>query len=312
MSRELEDRIADIATRQHGVVTRAQLVEAGLSSSAVSRRLTSGRIRRLHRGLYLAGPIPGPRYLEMAAVLASGPDSVVSHLTAASMWGIRSSNVARQGSPSPNSYAEPVDITLAGGNRGRRPGIRTHRVVRLETHERTVREGVPVTTPARTLADLAGIVGSRELENAVARAEREGLVTREALSGLLVRGRRGTEALRAVLRAHGGAALTRSEAESRLLTLLRQAGLPPPATNVKVGRYEIDFLWRAEGIALEVDGFQHHSLRPRFEGDRRKDAWLLAAGIKVVRLSWRQITRDAMATAVQVGQALALARRDPV
>ncbi len=98
--------------------------------------------------------------------------------------------------------------------------------------------------------------------------------------------------------------MTRSEAELRFLELIRRAGLPAPAVNVTFGRYEIDFLWRAQGIAVEVDGFRYHASRLRFEGDRRRDSWLLAHGIQVIRLSWRQITDDAVATAVQVGQAL--------
>jgi very-short-patch-repair endonuclease len=144
----------------------------------------------------------------------------------------------------------------------------------------------------------------------VARAEREGLATREALNILVARHPRrpGTPALRAVLESEGGPTLTRSEAEAKFHTLTRCAGLPPPEINVGVGPYELDFLWRAEGIAVEVDGFRHHSSRPRFEGDRRKDAWLLANGITVIRLSWRQIVHEPLATAVLIGQALARAK----
>jgi very-short-patch-repair endonuclease len=184
-----------------------------------------------------------------------------------------------------------------------------HRVARLDQDEWSMVDGIPVTTPARTLADLAGVVGSRELELAVARAEREGLVSGECLSGMLrrYRNRAGARVLRAVLQRRGGPALTRSEAEDRFLSLVRTAALPPPETNVRIGSYEIDFLWRSEGIAVEIDGYRHHSSKPRFESDRRKDTWLLAGGIKVIRLSWQQITRDGIATAVQVAQALALA-----
>jgi very-short-patch-repair endonuclease len=121
--------------------------------------------------------------------------------------------------------------------------------------------------------------------------------------------RRGIRTFRSVINVQGGPAFTRSEAEARFIELVRQAGLPVLRANVTLGRYEIDFLWRSEGIAVEVDGYRHHSARPRFEGDRRKDAWLLAAGIRVLRLSWLQITQEAMATAVQLGQALALAGR---
>lgn len=143
----------------------------------------------------------------------------------------------------------------------------------------------------------------------MARAEREGLVDGEAMDTLVARsrGRPGVAALRALVAAPAGPAFTRSEAEERFLALVREARLPAPELNVAIGRYEIDFLWRGAGIAVEVDGFRHHSSRPRFEGDRRKDTWLLAAGIKVVRLSWRQIVDDPVATAVQVGQVLARA-----
>jgi very-short-patch-repair endonuclease len=243
----------------------------------------------------------------MAAVLASGAGAVVSHQSAASLWGMRPARPTERWST--GADPEPVDVTVVGGNRGHRPGIRARRVARLDAGERTVRDGIPITTPARTLVDLAEVAGTRELERAVAWAEREGLVAREALAVLLTRhrGRPGTPALRAVLDVQGGPALTRSEAEARFLALVRKAGLPAPEANVTIGRYEIDFLWRTAGIAVEVDGFRHHSSRPRFEGDRSKDAWLLAAGTRVLRLSWRQIVHEAMATAVQVGQALARA-----
>jgi very-short-patch-repair endonuclease len=307
--REVEDRIAAAAARQHGVVTRRQLIDAGLSASAVSRRLAAGRLRSIHAGIYLVGPLLPPRALEMAAVLASAPGGVLSHLSAASLWGLR----AVRGGAAEKRFAgagvEPIDVMIAVSNRARRPGIRVHRVARLDDMDRTIHDAIPITTPARTLLDLARVVGTRDLENAVARAEREGLVSRDALTALVARHphRPGTPALRAVLAAGGGPALTRSEAEAKFLALVRTAGLPIPEANVSVGRYEIDFLWRSAGIAVEVDGFQHHSSRPRFEGDRRKDARLLAAGIHVVRLSWRQIADEAIPTAVQVGQALARA-----
>jgi very-short-patch-repair endonuclease len=314
MNRELEGRVAALAAGQHGVVTRGQLIAAGLSASAVNRRLKWGQIRQLHLGVFLVGPIVAPRAREMAAVLATGPGALVSHLSAASLWGLRQGPASTGGGRPERVEVEPVDITVVGGNRRCRPGIRVHRVVRLDAQERTEREGIPITAPGRTLIDLAGVVGRTELEGAVARAERERLVAREALSALLARhrGRAGMAALRAILRAPGGPCLTRSAAEAAFLALVRAAGLPAPEANVSIGRYEIDFLWRAEGIAVEVDGFRHHGARPRFEGDRSKDAWLLARGVKVMRLSWRQVTHDAVATAVQVGQALTRAGHDHV
>lgn len=210
----------------------------------------------------------------------------------------------------PASDAGPVDISVEGANRGHRPGIRVHRVTCLRPDERTVLHGIPITTPGRTLIDLAPVVATNQLEGMLARADRHGLVDREGLRKLLARHPRrpGVPALKAILELHKAPAFTRSEAESRFLQLARRAGLPRPDTNVTIGQYEIDFLWRAEGVAVEVDGYRYHSSRSSFEGDRRRDAWLLARGVKVVRLSWRQITEDAIATAVLVGQALARSR----
>jgi very-short-patch-repair endonuclease len=291
-----EERVAAVAARQHGVITHGQLREAGFSSGATGRRLRTGRLRLLHRGIYLASPFPLPHTAEMAAVLACGPGAVLSHVSAAALWGLHA------------GVSPPVDVTVVG-NRGRRPGIRVHRVDGLAPEDRSVREGIPVTGPGRTLIDVAGVLPTRELEQAVARAEREALVERETLLALVARraGHRGTAALRALLGAPGGPAFTRSAAEARLLALIREAELPAPECNVSVGRYEVDFLWRAAGIAVEVDGFRYHASRPRFEGDRHRDADLVAAGLTVVRLSWRQVTEEAVATAVRLGQALARA-----
>ncbi len=301
MSRALEERIAAVAARQHGVITHRQLTDAGLSDSAVARRLASGRMRPLHRGVYLAGAVPLARTREMAAVLAVGADATVSHFSAGALWRLR---------PVPGADAtEPVHVVVTVA-RGGRHGIRIHQVRRLTEEDRTTRDGIPVTTPLRTLLDLAAVLDKRELELTVARAERDGLVTDRALAAAVARrGHRGTPALAAVLGITGGPALTRSEAEEKLLGLIREARLPAPECNSKVGPYEVDFLWRAARLAVEVDGFRYHSSKPSFEGDRRKDAELVARGLTVLRLSWRQITGEAMATVAQVAQALACAGR---
>ncbi len=299
LRRELEERVAALAARQHGSVTRAQLVAAGLSQWAVGRRLRAGRLRQLHRGVYRVGPLEAPFAAEMAAVLACGPNAVLSHLSALAIWLPESDRASPRRHP-------PVEITTTNERGRRRPGIRVHQVARLDRDERTTQLGIPITTPARTLIDVAGAVGSGQIEAAVARAEREGLVARDELLRRLDRHRRrpGSGVLRAILEAHRDAALTRSAAEEAFLALVRKARLPHPETNVRIGAFEVDFLWRARGIAVEVDGFRYHSSRARFEGDRRRDAWLLAHGITVVRLSWRQVTEDALATAVQIGLAL--------
>lgn len=372
MTRDVEERIAATAAVQHGVITRGQLKEAGLSADAIDRRLKLGILWPIQLGVYGLGPVMLPRAPEMAAVLACAPEALLSHVSAVRVWlpgeglssfpdptkalegrGDRgSSNGPRARSPNrgrhapsgrgeprspnrgrhaPSSRGEPaapsrarrdsvlqsdtgpVHITVVGGNRGQRPGIFVHRVARLETDERAVRDGIPVTAPGRSLIDLAGMVGTRELEHAVARAEREGLVTLAALAKLVdrYRGRPGAPALRHVLRDRGGPALTLSEAEELFLALAREGGLPDPETNVPVGPYVLDFLWGKERIAVEIDGFRYHKRRPQFEGDRRKDAWLHTVGITVLRFTWRQVTRERVATAIRIGQALAIAAAAP-
>lgn len=301
----VEDRIRAIVARQHGVISRGQLLEAGLSPGVIDGRVRTRRLRPLHRGVYLYGALTGPlrpvRSGEMAAVLACGRGSVVSHESAASLWDIMR----------PRGGGEPVHVTHTGGDR-RRPGIRTHRVTSLpETHVADV-GGIPVTAPARTLLDLAGRVGSRALEQAVARAERRALIDVGELKVFVqsVGPRPGTPALRKTLDL-GEPALTRSEAEERFLALVRQGCLPAPRLNALIGPYEVDFLWPPQAVAVEVDGFAHHSSRRVFENDRRRDADLAARGIHVLRVTWRQLVDEPHAVLVRVARTLALSAVRP-
>lgn len=299
MRAELEEQIEALATRQHGVVTRAQMLELRLSGSAVGRRLKSGRLRPLHLGVYRLAPLGSERTTEMAAVLAGGPKAVLSHTNALHVWGLLRIDPPR-----------PVHVTVGGGGRSRRPGIVFHRTSALAQDERSQVDRIPVTSPARTIVDAAAILGTRAIEQAIGAAEREGLLSERELSTLPDRyaHRPGLPVLRALLGKRTEREFTRSEAERRFLELIRAGGLPNPHTNVSVGPYELDLLWPQEGVAVEIDSWAYHSSRSHFEGDRRKDNWLRARGIEVIRVSWRHITRRATETAVLVGQALALAR----
>jgi very-short-patch-repair endonuclease len=289
--------MADLAARQHGVATRAQLIGVGLTPAQVRQRIRSKRFRLLHRGVYLVTGVRMPRTREMAAVLACGPGSVVSHRSAAALLGLL---------PHPREPA-PVDVTVPGSDRGRRSGVRAHRVTSLGPDQVTEADGIPVTSAPRTILDLASVSSGRELERALARAERRELTNRAELMSLTAdqRARRGIRGLRALLLDEGRGALTRSEAEERFLVLVRRAQLPAPEVNVVVSGYEIDFLWRTERLAVEVDGFAHHSSKATFESDRRRDATLLARGFRVVRITWRQITDEPEAVLVRLAQALA-------
>jgi len=295
MSIEADRALWALARGQRGVVTRAQVLAAGWSARMLGRRIRAGVLREVHRGVYVVGPGEPPGAREKAALLAAGEGALLSHLTAAIRWGL-----------SAHATGAPIHVTLVGTGRGRIRGLHTHRVRRLEPDERSERDGLPLTSPARTLLDVATVVGERELERMLASAERSGLLPPATWPGLLARyrGRPGVAALRAVMEIPGGPAFTRSEAESAFLDLVRRSALPPPQANVVLGPWEVDFLWRSHRVVAEVDGYTWHRTRLDFERDRARDAWLSARRFRVLRFSWRQITRQSMETAVLLAQAL--------
>jgi very-short-patch-repair endonuclease len=300
----LDETLDRLGADQHGVVTRAQLLAEGLTRRMVERRVRSKRLRVVHHGVYQVGPTLAPRGREMAAVLACGPGSFVSYRSAGGLWQI----LARTGASAPvvAPVVGPVDVTVVGRDAGRRRGIRAHRVARLTAEEVTLIDGIPVTSPARTILDLARILDGREMERALARAERRELFSRAELASLIERhrGRPGMKGLARLCRDLGGPALTRSEAEIRFLELVRSSGIAVPEVNVMVLGYEIDFFWRSAGLAVEVDGFAFHSSWHQVEADRRRDTRLAAAGIQVIRITWRQIVDVPTRTIVDLARIL--------
>lgn len=306
MSATVERRIAELAAGQHGVVTRGQLLSAGLTSRQVQLRVEREGLRRLYGGVYALGHLRGrlepPHAAEMAAVLACGPGTLISHVHGAALWGL---------APKP-PRSKPIDVLVpADRTPTRRPGIVAHRASDLVTDDSSTVDGIPVTAPARTIADLAGVVTKRELERAIARAERLGLLSDEELKALVARwrGRPGARLLRAVILRAGGASLTRSEAESRFLELVRGTGLTRPEANVVVHGHELDFYWPDHEIAVEVDGFAYHGSRRSFVADRRRDAHLFStAGIRVLRFTWEQVVHEPKATLVTLARALSRGR----
>lgn len=293
---DIDSLIGELAAAQHGVVARRQLVAPGASAHRVKSRVLSGRLRPIHRGVYQVGPVAGRFAREMAAALACGPDVVVSHRSAGAMWEML---------PSAGSTV-PVELTTCADNPIRRPGLVVHRTLRLDTGEVTDLEGVPITTPARTLLDLSAVPNLRELEQALARAERSEPLSRTDLAYVVARRRRrpGANALRALLSDGVIPAMARSEAEERFLLLVRKAQLPPPETNVRVHGFEVDFFWRPQRVVVEIDGFAYHGSPLSFEGDRRRDARLAAQGMQVIRVTWRQLTNEPETVLVRLAQTL--------
>jgi very-short-patch-repair endonuclease len=270
------------------VVTITQLQAAGISKHAVARRVASGWLTRLHRGVYLVGPLPAPFSAEMAAVLACGRTALLSHHSAAAIWGFRP------------PHEGDVHVTVQG--RDARPlGVTVHRT--KDPVQAALHHGLPLTTPARTLLDLAPLLPQRDLDRAVEQAQVLNLTDRATLLRCS-KNRRGAPILKRAL--HHEPRLTRSEAEQRLLALIRAAGLPLPRSNVRLHGHEVDFLWPAQRLIVEVDGFAYHSTREAFERDRRRDAGLQALGYRVIRLTWRQIVHEPEATVARVATLLAI------
>jgi very-short-patch-repair endonuclease len=282
------------------VVGRDALLGAGISSHLIDNRVASGWLRPVHRGVYAVGPVQSTDAPEMAAALACGDRAFVSHGSAGGLW--------RMVTKRPR---EPIDVTVIALHAPRRRGIRPHRVQDLPADEVTRLRRIPVTTPARTLLDLGTVLPLRDLEQAIAQAERMYPGTQRRLLALLARypARPGTPKLRELLDGSSGPRLTRSEAEARFLDLVRRSGLPVPQSNVWLHGYEIDFLWRDRALAVEIDGFAFHRDRAAFEADRRRDAELAARGIQVLRITWRQLTEEPEATLVHLVRALALRGR---
>lgn len=294
MSRiDVEAVVLRIARTQDGVVARWQLHAAGMPMPLLDDRVKRRRLQRIARGVYVVPGLEGPHARVLASVLGAGPDAVASHETAGHLQQL-------VGHPGMSAH-----VSTSRGNPRRREGIVYHRV-RLAGDERTVCDGVPVTSPSRTLLDLAPTLPDRSLEQAVARALRHLGVTTEGLIQHLTRypGRPGTRRLRALLDADTAPSFTRSEAEERFLQLVRAAQLPAPDVNLLLHGYEVDFCWAHHGVVVEIDGLAYHTTRDAQLRDRRRDTSLAAAGIRVLRFTWQDLTRAREATLAKVALAL--------
>lgn len=337
--REVDAAIDALAVKQHGIVSRAQLLLAGVSGDAIRSRVARGWLRRLHQGVYGVGPVPGPRGREVAAVLASrigaqareelgggvvcadpggggareAPEDAsagtapperehharaespaVGHHSAAIMWRLLS---RRPGSA-------PVDVVTESYRRSR-PGIRYHRTRGLQPDELTLLDGVPITTPARTILDLAASGLERGIGAALQEGMALGLVTLDAVGALVQRHPKhpGAAALRELL-AHGDPVVLRSKLERRTRELLRRADVGPIQTNVKLLGYEVDTYLPDHRLVIEADGFATHSSPSAFEADRDRDGILIAAGYRVRRVTWKQVTREPEKLLVRIGMML--------
>jgi very-short-patch-repair endonuclease len=264
--------------------------------------VAAGRLTRIHRAVYAVGHgrLTG-RGRCMAAVLAYGPGAVVSYRSAGGLHGIRRDNRAR------------IDVTVPGTSARSRPGIHVHTTTTLEPIDITSVDGIPCTSVARTLLDLADVLDRRSVERAVDQAEVLHIFDLRAVDDVLARavGRRGAGVLRGVLAAYDGPTITRRELEERFLALCRAASLPSPAVNdwIVLGdgiAYQVDFLWREPRLIVETDGWASHGTRQAFENDRRRDRLLLLGGYEVVRFTWRDVLDEPAEVSATLRRLLAL------
>jgi very-short-patch-repair endonuclease len=296
--------IATVAGRQRALITRAQLIELGLGRRAIDHAISRGRLHVMHRGVYalVQPPALPPLAREHAAVLACGDRALLSHHSAAAIWGIR---------PLLN---EDVDITIVGTDRGRtREGINIHRATTLDRRDATRHQNLPITSPARTLLDIAPHTSTRSLEWAIDQALTQRLTNHAQIRAALAAypHAAGIARLRALASPDRPTSLTRSHPEERLLQRIRKADLPIPEANVKVGNYTADFYWREEGVILEIDGYHYHHSRTAFERDHRRDAEHQRRDIVVIRATARQVEHDLDALLVHIAVTLERRRQRP-
>jgi very-short-patch-repair endonuclease len=289
--------ISEIAARQHGVVCRAQLIKSGVADHVIQTRVARGRLHRVHQGVFAVGhPALSAEGGLMAAVLAVGRGpwdggaplehwgAAVGYRGAAFLWELL---------PQGNA---PVEVIVSGsGGRARRRGLRVHRSVALGMSEVVLRAGIPVTTPARTIADLRaahawgrpGAIPDWELRKAIRQAE--------VLGYRLAAADRGDR--------------TRSDLELDFLALCSEHRLPRPEVNVRIGRYLVDFFWRDRRLVVETDAYRYHRGRTAFREEKRRDLELRRLGLQVIRLSEQQLNEESeriaqvLATELRAGSA---------
>ncbi len=258
---KIDQKVARLAARQHGHVTRAQLLGLGMHRRTMARHLDAGGLIRVHAGVYAVGHLRQDALARaMAAVLACGPRAVLSHHSAAALWGFR------------NWGWGPIHVTAPTLHRRR--GIKAHRCA-ITRREVRRHQGIPVTSPARALLDIAPDLPDKQLIRAINDAIIAGCLRPRELEGTR-------------LEPHVGE-LSRSPLEDDFRPWLKRYHLPEPSYNVKLGPYEADVFYRAQRLIVELDGWRYHGTRKAFEDDRERDAYMLAHQIATIRITKRRL-----------------------
>lgn len=273
--RSRDGELVRLAARQHGVVALGQLLELGFTRSMITRRMEAERLFWVQPKVYSVSPSLRTPGRMMAAVLSCEPRAALSHRAAAAVWDL---------GPWPTG---PIDVSVAG-SRKPRAGLRLHRVDALEivTHD-----GFLVTSPTRTLVDLAATESAPRVERAFEQADRLGLLDVAVLAAEC-EGRRGSRLLKRLIREGREAPVSKNELERAFLDVCRNHGIPLPSQNLILHGLEVDAYWPQYGLVVELDSYEWHKTRAAFETDRRRDAALAREGIRVLRFTWRQVQRQ--------------------
>ena len=293
---ERERAMARLAFAQHGVVNLSQLIGLGFGVRAVERRVRDGRLLKIHREVFAVGHRRLTQHSYWwAAVLAYGDQALLSHRSAAALW-----ELAR-----PRS--SPIDVTAPGGLQGlrRREGIWIHRG-KLHPEDRDERAGIPVTTVARTLFDYAEVVDFQRLERAWEEADRLKRLRLDEVKWVCERGRgrRALKPTRRLLAQTRAVVRTRSPLKDRFQSFCRFYDLPPHSTNVTVLGSEVDVLWPAAKLIVELDSWEFHRHRAAFQRDRTRDTGLLVAGYRTIRVTHDRLDAEAGALASEIRELL--------
>jgi hypothetical protein len=292
--------VAELAAERYGVVSVRQLARLGIGRASVEKAILGGRLHQLHHGVFAVGHTDLSLYgYCLAAVLGGGPGALLSHYSAAWLWGL--------------SKASPVPVHVTGPvPRRHRSSIRQHRSRTLTDEDRGLEKGIPVTSVARTVLDLAALVEFRRLRRLLKRSEELKTFDLPLFESVLARnkGHRGARPLRRALAIYRPPRFTRSGTEDYFLHLVEQAGLPRPVTAYNVAGHELDVYWPDHRFAVELDVFETHGTRESFEEDRSRDEDLKLARVEVVRVTGHRLEREPEQVINRVAQLLARAGAD--
>jgi hypothetical protein len=278
MAETFAKAIAVLAGSQWGYVTREQLLATGLSPGAIRQAIATGWLIRVHAGVYAVGTVNRtPVARAMAAVLACGEHALLSHGSAASLWGFN------------RHWDTPFEVTVRA--KRSRPGIRVHRSTALTRRDLDRQLGIPVTSPARTALDIAPGLADKRLTRVVNDGRHARLLNLDDMADVVARNPRhpGVKRLRPFVQTSLGP--SRSELEDDFRAFAQRYGLPTPITNTYVFGHEVDVLFLEERVIVEVDSWEFHRFRNNFEGDRDRDADFLAGGYVTIRITAERMKR---------------------